>query len=256
MSEFKLDIYCSPKELPQLKLWCQQEVPKELELSFPDLSEPPLGSDEAPRLVFSQGALSVQIEQFSLSSDLSALFDLWLKERSKRDLLARAVGAYAERPTLAVLDATFGLGKDSMNLLAHGLSVVACERNPILFLLGIDGRRRLLARNPELVGRFALKYADLEQESEMMANHSVIYLDPMFEDKNKRLAKKEMQLIQKINLKSEEKDDRFNLLRRCLEFKGKRIVFKGPIKEKLEDFKPAPSSSLVGKTVRYNLFLT
>ena len=255
-----LDIYYSPSELVLAEALLQRFcLDTEGQIGYRLIASEniELSSDEAPSLSFSQGVLWLHYRDLKISSQLPEHYNFWRGQKSRDDLLLRALGLFSKQKVAQVVDGTFGQGKDSMNILAQDVSVVAFERHPMLYLLGLDGRRRLCTIYPELEDLFTLKCADLHNHLHELESTNVIYLDPMFENKSKRLAKKEMQLIQELT--KGQVEQRYEMLKQCLKVKNKRVVFKGAVKERLEKQDPQlqkPNSSFVGKTVRYDLFLT
>ncbi len=119
-------------------------------------------------------------------------------------MVAKAVGIQGSlRPQ--VLDATAGLGGDAFVLACLGCEVTLLERSPIVHALLADGLRRakIFAEQAdyellEILQRMQLLAGDsiqyLAQPS--LAAAQVIYLDPMFPERQKTAAvKKEMQLF-------------------------------------------------------------
>ena len=179
-----------------------------------------------------------------------------MKESKGGQLLYRAVNA----PDVQnVLDATAGLGGDSIQLASWGFEVIACERNEIIFKLIQDGFSRLqLASqiNKDLkiaAANLKVVHADsLKIMSDVAAD--VIYLDPMFPDlKSSALPKKQIQLLRKLFTDVNPEQETQILLNQALKFAKKRVVLKRP---------PAaptlgkPSHSIEGKAVRFDIYIT
>lgn len=122
----------------------------------------------------------------------------------KSELLARAC-QLAEKPRL--IDATAGLGHDSL-LLAHlGAQVTLVERHPILLTL-LEAAKAQAETDPVLAAtaaRIQLVYADSQDYLQRCVAEQcytdVVYLDPMFPQrdqnstKKQALVKKQMQLL-------------------------------------------------------------
>ena len=123
----------------------------------------------------------------------------------KSEMIARACNL-AEKPSL--IDATAGLGHDTL-LMAHlGAHVSLIERHPILFTLLEDSKNQA-SNDPflnNIVSRIDLIFADSEQYlSKCVAeNHTVdvVYLDPMFpqRDQNQNTIKKQAQVKKQMQL--------------------------------------------------------
>lgn len=122
----------------------------------------------------------------------------------KSEMIARACHL-TEKPKL--IDATAGLGHDSL-LMAHlGANVTLVERHPILFTLLESSKEQALQDaflNP-VVTRIDLVFSDsaqyLQQQAEQGNTVDVVYLDPMFpqRDQNQQAVKKQAQVKSKCS---------------------------------------------------------
>lgn len=156
----------------------------------------------------------------------------------KSEMIARACNL-AEKPQL--IDATAGLGHDSL-LMAHlGAQVTLLERHPILFTLLEDSHRQAM-QDPFLntvASRIQLVFADsadyLREQADQHKLTDVVYLDPMFpqRDQNQQAikkqaqVKKQMQLLHMLLPEDGEMDLGDNLLRLAQQV-AKRVVVKRP----------------------------
>lgn len=156
----------------------------------------------------------------------------------KSEMIARACHL-AEKPKL--MDATAGLGHDSL-LMAHlGAEVTLLERHPILFTLLEDTHQQAL-QDPWLsatAGRIHLVHADsaqyMQQQIDEQQQFDVIYLDPMFpqRDQNQQAikkqaaVKKQMQLLHLLLPEDGEMDLGDNLLALAQQI-AKRVIVKRP----------------------------
>ncbi len=180
------------------------------------------------------------------------------QQNLSKELLVKAIGIRGEHKPL-VWDLTAGLGQDSMILLGIGCKVRMCERNNIVHALLNDGVRR--AKQAENLDKGLLEQLtelNLIQgdslEAIAKANENlpdVIYIDPMFPEKKKNAkAKKAMQYCQQIvgqDLDSE------SLLKASLSCAKYRVVVKRPKSAPMLGSNQ-PSSQIVGKTVRYDIY--
>ncbi|WP_218951639.1 MULTISPECIES: class I SAM-dependent methyltransferase [Acinetobacter] len=156
----------------------------------------------------------------------------------KSEMIARACHL-AEKPSL--IDATAGLGHDSL-LMAHlGAQVTLVERHPILFTLLEDTHTRAQsdAFLSQVVSRIQLVFSDsadyLKQQAEQHRTVDVVYLDPMFpqRDQNQQAVKKQaqvkkqMQLLHMLLPEDGEMDLGDNLLELAQKI-AKRVVVKRP----------------------------
>lgn len=159
--------------------------------------------------------------------------------------------------TIHVIDATAGMGEDSLLLAAAGYRVTLFERDETIAALLKDTIRRGL-EDPnlsEIVSRMTLREEDsivaMQEMSKLSAveRPDVVLLDPMFPAREKSsLVKKKFQLIHHLEKPCEDEEE---LLNAAIAAKPLRIVIKRPIKGPyLAGVKP--SYSLTGKTVRYD----
>ena len=123
----------------------------------------------------------------------------------KSEMIARACNL-AEKPSL--IDATAGLGHDSL-LMAHlGAQVTLVERHPILFTLLEDSHQRAQqdAFLSAVVARIRLVFSDsvdyLIEQAQQQNVVDVVYLDPMFpqRDQNQQAVKKQAQVKKQMQL--------------------------------------------------------
>lgn len=87
------------------------------------------------------------------------------------------------------------------------------------------------------------------------SGYDVIYLDPMFPDRSKTAAvKKDLATLQALRNDSDQDIDATALLTWAKQQSVSRIVLKRPVKADVVG-KVKPSHSIVGKTVRYDVFV-
>ena len=174
------------------------------------------------------------------------------------ELLGRAVGV-GRRAPLHVLDATAGLGRDSFVLADLGCQVLMCEREPVLCALldsALDALRG--QQDPWLAAvgeRLTLHQADSRSlPGILLALQDVIYLDPMFPDRDKSAAvKKEMALVQSLLQAGVRGNDADDLLAWALQQSVRRVVVKRPPRASaLGGSKP--SHQLLSKAIRYDVY--
>lgn len=123
----------------------------------------------------------------------------------KSEMIARACNL-SEKPSL--IDATAGLGHDSL-LMAHlGAEVTLVERHPILFTLLESAKIQSQQDHflKPIVERIHLVYSDsaeyLKQRIAQQQTVDVVYLDPMFpqRDQNQQAVKKQAQVKKQMQL--------------------------------------------------------
>ena len=171
------------------------------------------------------------------------------------ELLGKAVGV-GKKAALSVLDATAGLGRDSFVLADLGAEVTCCERNPVAAAM-LDSGLALAQNSTDhwlatTSSRMQLVTDDATRlTADFLRDIDVIYLDPMFPQREKSAAvKKEMALFQLL-LKDEESSNE-RLLDWALACSVARVVVKRPSKAPPLGAK-IPSHCIKGKAVRYDV---
>lgn len=179
---------------------------------------------------------------------------------------------------LTLIDATAGMGEDSLLLAAAGFEVTLYEKDPVIAALLEDTIERAKGHKvtadvkeyesfesyekgakeagdnlilKEAVSRMHLICADSIEAMNNLEGMApdVILLDPMFPERQKTgLVKKKFQLIHQLEKPCEEEEA---LLKAAMGLKPKRIVIKRPLKGPFLAGKK-PSYSLEGKVVRYD----
>lgn len=155
-----------------------------------------------------------------------------------------------------VIDATAGLGEDSLLLAAAGAHVILFERNPVIFELLRDAWMRA-AEIPELrdiVARMEIRHEDsVTAMAALDVSPDVILLDPMFPARQKSaLVKKKLQVIQKLESPC---DDERQLLLTAMRAGPKKLIVKRPPKGPyLANIRP--DHAIEGKAVRFDCFVS
>lgn len=177
----------------------------------------------------------------------------------KSQMIAKAVGVKTHVYP-KILDATAGLGKDAFVLATLGCYVQMLERSPIVHALLQDGlvrARNFSLEDPELariIARMNLVSTDSQNYLVSISDDEkpdVIYLDPMFPDRQKTAdVKKEMAAFHHVVGKDEDSD---NLLNLALIKANYRVVVKRPRKAPFIANK-SPSYQLEGKSSRYDIY--
>ena len=208
------------------------------------------GDLEKPYLRWSEGQWEFLGLDFSIRVNLAEFFKRLSQQKLsvKKDLLARAVGL-DKTPGATVFDATLGLGKDTFHLAYLGASVVATDRDSLPFVLVESALKNF--DSSQIKGQVQCHFSDAEDFfSNTTQVFDALYLDPMFEDVEKKsLPKKEMQF-----LSGSQKENRgyTDLIELALEKGVKRVVVKRPLKgAKLYS---EPQITLCGKMIRYDIY--
>lgn len=171
----------------------------------------------------------------------------------RKEAIAKAVGIRA-KTTLNVIDATAGLCRDSLILAALGCQVIALERDPLVFSIVEDAlkRSRLSTKQPWLQRLHYQLNSSIEYLQTQSTPVDVIYLDPMFPEKQKSAkVKQEMLFLQWLfgpDL------DSHQLLNNACQFPCQRIVVKRPIHAPTLTSK-APDFAIQAKKFRFDVYL-
>jgi 16S rRNA (guanine1516-N2)-methyltransferase len=178
----------------------------------------------------------------------------------KGQMIAKAVGmksgVYPQ-----ILDATAGLGKDGFVLASLGASVTMIERSPLVYCLLHNGLQRAKdfaqhndAELQAIIQRMSLhKVASHDYLQTLNAENfpDVIYLDPMFPERDKTAeVKKEMLAFHSLVGKDEDADQ---LLPLALSRVNYRVVVKRPRKAPFLN-NQTPSFQLEGKSSRFDIY--
>ena len=203
-----------------------------------------------------QGASLVR-DGMEVAGDFSRLLPRLKQGALQRELLVKAARVKGvERPR--AVDATAGLGEDSLLLAAAGFEVTLCESDPVIAILLEDALAR--AAGDEALAHIAARMRLVEGDSRATlaalaaddaTRPDVVYLDPMFPGRTKSAAvKKKFQLIHGLERPCEpEAED--SLMSAALAARPRKIVVKRPVKGPwLAGVKP--SHAIAGKAVRYD----
>ncbi len=175
----------------------------------------------------------------------------------RKEPLAKAVGL-KHNATPFVIDATAGMGREAFLLANLGCRVHAIERIPITYLLLQNAIQRLFQEGTSVItqGQLMLHFADSIEYLEKLRPieyPEVIYLDPMFPEREKSAAvKKEMRIFKR--LAGADLDDQ-KLLAVSLLRATKRVVVKRPACAPFVGNR-APSFQIESKKHRFDVYLT
>lgn len=174
-----------------------------------------------------------------------------------RELLVRAARIKGVEHPRAI-DATAGMGEDSLLLAAAGFEVDLYERDPVICELLHDALHRA-SEHPGLasvVARMQLHGEDSTQVllslAEERTRPDVVFLDPMFPARQKSaLVKKKFQLIHRLEAPAMDEEE---LLEAALAARPRKVVIKRPPKGPFLAGRK-PGHSVVGKAVRYDVIV-
>ena len=196
----------------------------------------------------------------TMKGDLTSMIPRLRESNLRGELLVKASGISrkgetAEEKTRFAVDATAGMGEDSLLLAAAGFRVLLFEKDPVIAALLKDSLERA-AIKPELkeiTARMELIAGDsIKAMEEMAQSPDLIFLDPMFPERKKSgLVKKKFQLLHHLEEPCEDEDA---LLNAAIKAAPGRIVIKRPLKGPyLCGIKP--DFSMPGNSVRYDCLL-
>ena len=169
--------------------------------------------------------------------------------------LARAAG-FVKGRTPSVVDATAGLGRDALVLASLGARVTLLERSPDVHGLLKEALAAASASGPEfsaIVARMTLVYGDAKRL--LPALHpDVVIVDPMHPARRKSaLVSMDMRLLRKLVGADE---DALELMHVALASARQRVVLKWPRRAPSMQGLKKPSYQIIGKTTRYDVFVT
>lgn len=168
--------------------------------------------------------------------------------------IAKAIGLN-KGATPRVLDATAGLGRDAFALASLGCHVDMLERSPAVYALLVDGHARALRASSEVADiarRMTVFFGSLLDGAIPHANVDVIYLDPMFPERQKSaLVKKDMRFFHSVVGDDPDAD---TLLTAALAVDCARVVVKRPSKAPFLNGEK-PSHQIIGKSIRYDIYV-
>jgi 16S rRNA (guanine1516-N2)-methyltransferase len=188
----------------------------------------------------------------SLKGDFRRMLRRITGGRLDHELLVKAARRKNFGPSPRAVDATAGLGEDSVLLAAAGFHVTLCEYNPVTAALLKDAHERAL-KNPDLMeiaGRMEVAETDsVSYLASMNEAPDLILLDPMFPAKQKNaLTVKKLQLLQKLEKPCAGEEA---LLNAAIQAGPEKIIIKRPLKGPYLAGRK-PGYSIEGKTIRYD----
>jgi len=207
---------------------------------------------EGLELKYTEEGLALIGGQLEMVGDFTEMLPRLKQSNLEREFLVKASKLKDAGPHPIAIDATAGMGEDSLILAAAGFNVKMYELDPVIAALLRDTINRAMGI-PELapvVSRMEVIEGDsIEAMKSLDYTPDLILLDPMFPARNKSaLIKKKFQLLQKLECPCTNEED---LLSAAISAHPRKIVIKRPLKGPvLAGVKP--SYSLKGKAIRYD----
>ena len=154
-----------------------------------------------------------------------------------------------------IIDASAGLGRDAFLLASLGATVTMIERSADMHALLRDGMARALDAGgvtAEIIKRMTLIHGDAIALLPRLSPE-IVLVDPMHPPRNKSaLVKAEMRQIRAIVGID---DDQTRLMQTALAYASRRVVLKWPAKAAPMAGIPPASHQIIGKSVRYDVFM-
>lgn len=227
---------------------------KDMAESFSRRTGSPIVNKPGDYLTVLFDSKGVSLSGFGLSyqGDFENMLHRVTNGRLQHEMLAKAVKT--DQENLKAIDATAGMGEDSLLLAACGYQVTLYEQNPVIAILLKDALRRAKKNTvlKDIVSRMQLVEGDsIEYLNKRLDPVDVIYLDPMFPGRQKSgLINKKLQLIQKLEPPCSEETALFDA---AMAAQPSKIIVKRPLKSPYLDER-VPSYSLKGKAIRYDCY--
>lgn len=227
---------------------------KDMAESFSRRTGSPIVNKPGDYLTVLFDSKGVSLSGFGLSyqGDFENMLHRVTNGRLQHEMLAKA--AKTDQENLKAIDATAGMGEDSLLLAACGYQVTLYEQNPVIAILLKDALRRAKKNTvlKDIVSRMQLVEGDsIEHLNKRLDPVDVIYLDPMFPGRQKSgLINKKLQLIQKLEPPCSKETALFDA---AMAAQPSKIIVKRPLKSPYLDER-VPSYSLKGKAIRYDCY--
>jgi 16S rRNA (guanine1516-N2)-methyltransferase len=210
---------------------------------------------EGLSLIKNETGLALVYEDQVLHGDFIKMIPRLKHHNLTGELLVKAAKIKDADYPLKAIDATAGLGDDSILLAAAGFEVEMYERNPVIHALLADTieRAKQIPELAETVNRMHLHYGgSADAMKQQISAPDVILLDPMFPARQKNaLVKKKLQMIQKLEMPCVDEGE---LLLTAMALGPRKLIVKRPPKgPHLAGVKPDYSSE--GKAVRFDCFV-
>ncbi|MDB2391273.1 class I SAM-dependent methyltransferase [Alphaproteobacteria bacterium] len=168
--------------------------------------------------------------------------------------LPKAVGMKAGQSP-HITDATAGLGRDAFLLASLGSKVTLIERSDVMHALlqdGLETARKSGGIHAEIADRMTLIHGDAIELLPSL-RPEIVLVDPMHPPRQKSaLVKADLRAIRDIVGVDK---DQLTLIQTALAAASKRVVLKWPAKARpLDGLKPC-SHQIMGKSIRFDVFM-
>lgn len=206
-------------------------------------------------LSMDESGLALVSDNMKLYGDFSKSIKRIKQNNLQKEMLIHAAKMKGKKENLIAIDATAGLGEDSILLAAYGYTVELYEKNPIIAELLKDAmeRAKKISELKDIIERMKVHNEDsIIAMQKLQYNPDIILLDPMFPERTKSaLIKKKFQILHKIENPCSDENE---LLSSAIKANPKKIIIKRPLKgEYLAGIKP--DYSLKGNSIRYDCII-
>ena len=213
-----------------------------------------LSDNPGPELTLLIDGSGVSLNGYGLSyrGDFTEMLPRLTEGRLAHEMLVHVSKPKSDPGTLRAVDATAGMGEDSILLAAAGYQVTLYEQNPVIAALLKDALRR--AKKHPVLGPIVARMTLIEGNSIALLpslgfEPDLVYLDPMFPARQKSgLINKKLQLIQKLEHPCVEEQE---LLDAAIGTGAQKIIIKRPLKGANLAGR-TPHYSVEGKAIRYD----
>lgn len=190
--------------------------------------------------------------RLSMRGDFVPMIPRLKQSALKGEMLVKAAKVKTSSDAHTLIDATAGLGEDSLILAAAGFEVTMYERDRVIAALLADCLKRALKEPAlsDIVSRMAFVEGNsIDELKTLPIRPDVIFLDPMFPERMKSaLVKKKFQLLHRLEKPCPDEEE---LLQAAVSARPGKIVIKRPSRGNYLAGRK-PSYSISGKTVRYD----
>lgn len=207
-----------------------------------------------PELKSDDEGLYLEGGGLKIRGDFTSMLPRLKKDNLRNELIVKAA-TIKGMDKITVLDATAGMGEDSLLLAAAGFFVKLYEKDHVIASLLRDAMEK--ADDVAALG-IAVNRMELFEEDSIAAMNNlkepvdVIFLDPMFPERQKSgLIKKKFQLLQQLEAPCNDEEE---LLNAAINANPQRIIIKRPLKGEFLAGK-APSYSVKGSGIRYDVII-
>lgn len=208
-------------------------------------------------LKFCPEGLTLTDGKLSLRGDFSGMARRLKANNLRQEMLVRAARIRRPERRPVAVDATAGLGEDSLLLAAAGFTVELYEYNPVIAALLADALKRARGDGNTVLASAAAEMHLHEEDSAAVLRKGslhpeLVLLDPMFPERKKSaLIGKKFQLLQQLERPCSEEEE---LLQAAEAAHPWKIVIKRPLKGPFLAGRK-PEYSISGKAVRYDCFV-